>query len=196
MPEFHRIVLASCSPRRADLLNAAGIKFITAKHNVSEENVISLKAEKLAEKLALMKVRSISDMKEYENELILGVDTTVVYNGTILDKPADRDEAERNIRRLSGKTHKVITGLALISKNARVCIVDRSITTVSFQKLNNDFIKYYLDNNHFQGYAGGYAIQGIFSLVVKKINGSYSGIVGLPMEILYKHLYKINFKFC
>ncbi len=92
---------------------------------------------------------------------------------------------------MSGKMHKVLSGLAIVDTHRKISSVDYSETRVYFNDLSEDFIKYYLDNNHFEGYAGGYAIQGIFSLVVNKIIGSYTNVVGLPMELLYKNLNKL-----
>ena len=109
-----------------------------------------------------------------------------------MGKPKDKNEAENNIRMLSGNTHEVISGISIVNRKKNIKLIEHSVSKVTFSKLDDKFIQYYLDNNLYIGYAGGYAIQGIFGLVVKKIEGSYTNIVGLPMEKLYAMLNRLG----
>lgn len=187
------IILASDSPRRSDLLGECGIKFTRVSHRYDESAQDYIHPCSYVKKLALGKAESVAGLDEYSDSLVLGVDTIVVHKGTILGKPASRSEAEQYIRRLSGKKHKVLTGIALVHKKKGICRVKAAVSQVTFEKIDPNFMQFYLDNNHWVGYAGGYAIQGIFSLVIKKIKGSYTNIVGLPVELLYKQLKKIRY---
>lgn len=186
------LVLGSNSPRRKDLLSSCDIKFEVISHKFDETSIKYKNPVVYAENLSLKKAESLKEMTETSGKYILGVDTIVVFNNKILGKPGNIQEAESYVRMLSGRSNRVISGISLINSSKNVSITSHSISTVYFHKFNEDFIKLYLDNNHWEGYAGGYAIQGIFSLVTKKITGSYTNIVGLPMEILYGMLTKLN----
>ncbi len=187
----NKIVLASSSPRRIELLKNSLIDFETTEHNFDEESFINDNPVEYAQRLAYEKALSVTD-EFFFDKYVLGVDTIVEYEGKILGKPKNKTEAEENIRRLSGKTHEVISGISIVNKQKKIEVTDRSITKVTFTPLDEKFIRFYLDNNLYIGYAGGYAIQGIFGLVVEKIEGSYSNVVGLPMEKLYTILYNLG----
>jgi septum formation protein len=186
------LILASNSPRRVELLKNSDIKFEVVSHKFDESTIKITDPVKLVKTLSFKKAESISNLMMYENRFILGVDTIVVHKNNILGKPSDNTEAEKYIRMLSGKHNTVISGISIINKQNQLFLQDHCISKVIFEKLNENFIKYYLDNIHWEGYAGGYAIQGIFSLVIKKIVGSYTNIVGLPIEKLYKMMTKLN----
>jgi septum formation protein len=190
-----KLILASSSPRRVELLTECRIKFETVNHNFDENSVNEKNPVKLAEILSLGKAQSVALKNDYYDKYVLGVDTIVVYKNQILGKPGDRAEADKFIRLLSNKTHKVISGISLVNSLKSFKMVKSSISKVTFVKFDEKFIKYYLDNNLWAGYAGGYAIQSLFSLFAKKIQGSYSNIVGLPVDVLYKMLKSINFNF-
>jgi septum formation protein len=174
------------------LLKSCDIEFETAEHRFDEESINLKNPVELAKTLAYKKAESVSVLPEYDGKYILAVDTIVSYKNRILGKPKNAGEAEKNIRMLSGHSHNVISGISIINSQKDVFLTEYCVSKVFFSKINEDFIKFYLDNNHWEGYAGGYAIQGIFSLVTRKIKGSYSNIVGLPMEVLYKMLNKLN----
>ncbi|HOV14365.1 MAG TPA: nucleoside triphosphate pyrophosphatase [Spirochaetota bacterium] len=186
-----KIVLASSSPRRVELLKNCHINFETATHNFDEDSHKFTNPIKYAKELAYGKANSISK-EEFFDRYILGVDTIVEFNGKILGKPKDKKEAENNMKMLSNKTHRVISGISIVNRKNNIKFIEYSLSKVTFNKLDDKFIQFYLDNNLFIGYAGGYAIQGIFGLVVKKIEGSYSNIVGLPMEKLYTMLNRLG----
>lgn len=186
-----KIILASSSPRRVDLLKSCHINFETAIHNFDEKSISIKDPKKHASLIAYKKADSISK-EEFYSRYVLGVDTIVAFKDKILGKPENADEAEQNIRMLSGNTHRVISGISIVNRRKNVKLIDYSVSKVTFCKLDEKFIKFYLDNNLYKGYAGGYAIQGLFGLVVKKIEGSYTNIVGLPMEKLYAMLNKLD----
>jgi len=189
-----KLILASSSPRRIEILNNCHIPFITVNHEFDEESVNIKNHSKLAMVLAEGKAESISNKKEYNDSFVVGVDTVVSVKGQCLGKPADRKQAEYFLQLLSGRTHKVITGISVVNKNKNLNITKNCISKVKISKLDDKFIQYFLDNNLWEGYAGGYAIQGFFSQAVEKIQGSYSNIVGLPVNVLFNILKDIDLK--
>lgn len=190
------LLLASSSPRRIKLLTDCKIPFKAIDHAFDESSVTHKNPVKLAKLLAFNKANSIAEKAGYRNKYVLGVDTLVVLKQQILGKPKNKFEAEKFIKLLSANTHKVISGISLINFEKSIKIIKSSISYVKFIKIDEKLIKYYIDNNLWEGYAGGYAIQeSIFDLIVKKIKGSYSNIVGLPVNVLYNMLKDINFEF-
>ncbi len=183
-----KFILASSSPRRAELLTNAHIDFETEEHTVDENSFLEKNPKKLAPLLAYSKALSISKLNQFIDRYVIGVDTMVVYRGEILDKPKNQDEALLNIKKLSGKKHLVISGVSIVNNKLGIADTKYAKSIVYFDNLNPKFLEYYLDNNIWKGYAGGYAIQGVFSLFIRKIVGSYTNIVGLPMETLYRML--------
>jgi nucleoside triphosphate pyrophosphatase len=174
------LILASSSPRRAELLRAAGIVFTVRAADVDEtigpnepprDYVLRLSREK-----AHAVVRG--------DELALGADTTVVINGEIIGKPVDVEEAGRMLRALSGQWHEVLTGVTLARADRVVSAV--SSTRVKFAELSDDEIRWYVSTGEPMDKAGAYAIQGHASLFVERIEGSYSNVVGLPVQLTYQ----------
>ena len=190
---INKLILASSSPRRMELLNNCRIPYDVVKHKFDEDSVNEKDPVRLVRLLAMGKAESVANQKEYIDNYVLGVDTIVAIKNEILGKPEDKIEAERFIRILSNKTHRVLSGVSVVNKNKNIFLVKHSVSFVKFMPIDENFIKFYLDNNLWKGYAGGYAIQGIFSLIVDNIKGSYSNIVGLPVNLLYKILKDINF---
>lgn len=187
------LYLASASPRRKELLESIGVSFRVVSQDFDENSQDVVSPE--------IYVRNLSEGKARAAKLpddarwVCGVDTVVYFNGEILGKPKSRDEAEQNILRLSGQWHKVYSGVTLLDLKNKVKYQGESVTNVKFCELERQFIDFYLDNRLFDGYAGGYAIQGIFACVVEKIEGSYSNVVGLPLELLYRLLRQSGFRF-
>lgn len=188
------LVLASSSPRRTDLLRTAAIPFKTVEHSFDEESVSSRSSKRVAMNIAFGKAMSVAERDGYQDKWILGVDTVVSYRARVLGKPVDREEAEVFLRFLSNKKHDVISGMALINVDRGIVVRDYGLSTVYVDKLSDDFMRFYLDNEMWYDYAGGYAIQGLFSLVVKRIVGTYSNVVGLPVNKLYNMLKKAGFE--
>ena len=187
-----RLILASASPRRAELLRAAGYAFDIVAADVDESvrpgespsaYVRRLAADKSA---AVAKVVSgFSRTGEGPPEgghyacVILGADTTVVVDGEILGKPRDHDDGRAMLRRLSGKTHEVLTGVSLRQGAYEVGRVET--TSVVFRELTDEDIAWYVASGEGRDKAGGYAIQGLGSRFIPSISGSYSNVVGLPV---------------
>lgn len=187
------LYLASASPRRKELLESIGVSFRVVSQDFDENSQDVVSPE--------IYVRNLSEGKARAAKLpddarwVCGVDTVVYFDGEILGKPKSREEAEQNILRLSGQWHKVYSGVTLLDLKNKVKYQGESVTNVKFCELERQFIDFYLDNRLFDGYAGGYAIQGIFACVVEKIEGSYSNVVGLPLELLYRLLRQSGFRF-
>ncbi|MBQ2000089.1 MAG: septum formation protein Maf [Spirochaetales bacterium] len=187
------LYLASASPRRKELLESIGVSFRVVSQDFDENSQDVVSPE--------IYVRNLSEGKARAAKLpddarwVCGVDTVVYFDGEILGKPKSREEAEQNILRLSGKQHEVYSGITLLDLKSGVKYQGENVTFVKFCELERRFIDFYLDNRLFDGYAGGYAIQGIFACVVEKIEGSYSNVVGLPLELLYRLLRQSGFRF-
>lgn len=191
------LTLASNSPRRKELLNEAHIPFEIVSHCFDESQVSRhILPEEAAFQTAFGKADSLRNNPAFDNKYILGVDTIVAYEGQIFGKPKNEQDALRTIRLLSGKTHQVLSGVSIVNRARDISLTRVAVSDVTFSELSDDFIDYYLKTKSYEGYAGGYAIQGIFSVVVSKISGSYTNIVGLPMELLYQMLHEIGFGMC
>jgi septum formation protein len=189
------LILASGSQRRKQLLKECGIRFKAVLHSFDEDSLIIKNPVKLAEQLSYYKAKSVADKKGFNENFVLGVDTIVAVNNKILGKPANKDQAAQFMKILSGRKHKVISGVSIINNKKSIKLIRSDTSIVEFIKINEKFLNYYLDNNLWRGYAGGYAIQeSIFNFMVKKINGSFSNIVGLPVNVLYQMLQEIHFK--
>ena len=191
----YQIVLASNSPRRKELLNQAGIKFITRVKEIPEDYPKDMDVYKVASFLAAEKGKAyIPELNN--NELLITADTTVIYDGKIYEKPTDYDDAYTMLSNLSGKTHDVITGVCLSSTDQQTTFDDS--TKVEFDNLTDEEIHYYLKTYKPFDKAGSYGIQEWIGLIgIKNINGSYFNVVGLPLNKLYQKLkqYIIQYSF-
>lgn len=193
--DYDILYLASASPRRQELLTASGIPFELTTHCFDEHSVgQDVSPADFAERVAMGKAASLSDHHEFDSRYILGVDTIVAFYGQILGKPENATIAEQNIRRMSGQWHDVISGIAIVNREKNIFHKTSCTSKVKFAELNERFIAHYINGSHWRGFAGGYAIQQLFSLVVERIEGSYTNIVGLPMETLYVMLNDIGFR--
>jgi len=184
------IILASSSPRRKELLEQLGLSFKIISSNVDEiaeeEN-----AHLLVEKLAETKAREVA-WKCQPGYLIIGADTIVCLESEILGKPKDEAEAFEMLKKLSGKTHKVITGIALIEAPCGRSIISHEETLVKFRDLEDEEIKAYIRSGEPMDKAGAYGIQKIGAILVERIDGCYFNIVGLPLTRLTKMLKEFN----
>jgi nucleoside triphosphate pyrophosphatase len=177
------LILASSSPRRAELLRAAGIAFTVRAADVDEARQDGELPGEYVKRLAVAKASAIAGLEPLQ-ALILGADTTVVVAGEIIGKPRDTDDSARMLNLLSGGWHEVLTGVALIlGDQTRVELVT---TRVRFAELTPDEIAWYAASGESDDKAGAYAIQGSGSMFVEMIEGSYSNVVGLPMETVYR----------
>ena len=182
----HRIILASRSPRRRQLLHDMGLKFDVVIREYEESYPANLKGEEIA--LYLASLKSESFKKEISsNEIVITADTIVWCNNEVLGKPSDLDDARRMIRALSGNTHEVITGVALLSSSKERVFADT--TKVTFERLSEEEIDYYIDNFKPYDKAGAYGIQEWIGVAAcSRIEGSYFNVVGLPVQKLYQEL--------
>lgn len=180
------IILASASPRRKDILEKFGVDFKVIPSNINEEFDLSRDPIEIASSLALDKCRDVAN-KASEGSIVIAADT-IVYYDSILGKPKDKKDAFNTIKVLSGNTHKVITGLAIIDRKNNKTVVDYEVTKVKFRDLNDEKIKRYLDTEEYVDKAGAYGIQGYGEILVESIEGSFSNVVGLPITKLDKLL--------
>ena len=172
-----RLILASASPRRRELLSAAGVAFIVDAASVDETPLDGETPAECVERLALMKARAV--LPRHPGDVVLGADTTVVLDGRMLGKPVDEFEAAIMLRSLSGRAHEVLTGVALVSAAGERSTVER--TTVVMTRLTEDEIAWYVASGEPGDKAGAYAIQGLASRFIPRLEGSYSNVVGLPV---------------
>ena len=171
------LILASRSPQRRAILEQLGVEFRVVEPQVEELSDGDPRA--LALENALRKARAV------QGERVLGVDTEVVLDGRIFGKPRDPEEAQTFLRRLSGRTHEVISGLALCLPHGEER-TDAAVTRVRFRLLEQHDIDWYLASGEWRDRAGGYAIQGRGAALVAEIEGDYWNVVGLPVSTLVK----------
>jgi len=177
-PPAPKLVLASRSPQRRAILESLGVAFEVRPVDVLEEDEgapAAVAAENALRKALAGKARP--------EEVVLGVDTIVVTGLEIWGKPPDEDAARETLRRLAGRTHRVISGVALVDEAGAVR-ADESVTEVTFRPLDDAMIEWYLGSGEWDGRAGGYAIQGRGGALVERIDGDYLNVVGLPVGTL------------
>lgn len=172
------LVLASSSPRRADLLTQLGVDFVQQPADIDETPLPGELPDVLVERLARKKAEAVWQAREHKWP-VLGSDTIGLLQGEVLLKPVDKDDFFRMMRRMSGNTHEVLTSVAVCHQGICQSCVVRS--DVEFTDLTDEDIEWYWHTGEPQDKAGGYAIQGAGGQFVKQIKGSYSGIVGLPL---------------
>ena len=182
----HRLILASKSPRRKELLERSNIPFTIRTLEVEEIYPEILPKAEVAEYLAVLKAEAaLPNMAD--GEIILGADSIVILNDTIYGKPKDVEDAHHILRQLSGQVHEVITGVCLISKNKKVSF--SAVSKVWMEDLSEEEISYYVETFKPFDKAGAYAIQEWIGLCkISKIEGTYSNIMGLPTEMVYRAL--------
>ena len=171
------LVLASASPRRRELLAAAGVPFKVDSASVDESPLEGETPAGCVERLALLKARSL--LARYPSDIVLGADTTVVLDGRMLAKPGDDAEAAHMLTALSGRIHEVLTGVAIVTATAARSMVEK--TLVSMVTMTREDIAWYIASGEPRDKAGAYAIQGLASRFIPRIEGSYSNVVGLPV---------------
>lgn len=177
------LILASKSPRRQEILRNAGIAFAVRAPEVEELRLAAESPEAYVRRLARQKAAAVP---RGPREIVLGADTVVVTDGAVLEKPADRADAERMLTLLSGRTHQVLTGICLLGEGQDV--VDMAMTQVRFHTLSPAEIAAYAASGEPADKAGAYAIQGLASKFIQSIEGCYFNVVGLPVALVYRHL--------
>lgn len=186
-----RMILASGSPRRRELMAQAGFQF-EIQTSDKEENYHSSKPDEIVKELALLKARDVAEQNQRENLLVIGADTVVSLEERILGKPASKEEAYAMIRSLSGRAHQVYTGVAVLDydEEGREQVLSHAVCTeVYVSEMTEEEIREYVETEEVMDKAGAYAIQGTFGVkYVERFEGDYFNVVGLPISYLYQVL--------
>ena len=188
-----RIILASQSPRRYDLLKMIGLEFDVIPSNIDEINHDDLPPLDYA--LYNAKEKAMVVAKEFPDALIISADTIVIHENHILEKPIDANHAFEILARLNGNQHQVITAFGIMHINKNISILDFQKTEVFFRKLPSKTIKEYIDTGEPMDKAGGYGAQGLGALLIERVEGCFYNVVGFPLGKFYEHYIKISDKF-
>ena len=185
-----KLILASKSPRRKQLLTESGFDFVIKTKDIDESYPAGLTPAETAEYIAAKKAEACrSFLADYPEKIILTADTIVVLHGKIYGKPKNRADAVRILNELAGKTHRVITGVCLLSRGKKKCF--HGISQVTFGALNAEEIDYYIDTCRPFDKAGAYGVQEwLGHCKITDISGTYANIMGLPTDLVYEELRK------
>lgn len=180
--------MASQSPRRRELLEKCGISFVCIPMDIDE----SLEEGKsLEEKIRILsEKKAMACLAEHPDSVVIGSDTIVTVDEKILGKPENREEAASMLRELSGRTHRVITGVCIVSAKRKYC--DVSVSEVTFAELSEEEISAYTASGECDDKAGAYAIQGLAGRFISHISGDYYAIMGLPLNLVYEELKNLS----
>lgn len=179
-----KLILASNSPRRKEIITDLGYDFICLPADIDEN--IDLKGEELVLELSKRKAEAV--FKDHQESVVLGSDTIVYMNDKVYGKPKSIEDCFLMLKELSGKKHSVITGVTIINKEKEICFFDEAYVT--FKELSDEEIYEYIDTKEPFDKAGGYAIQGIGKKLIKEYDGDFYTIMGLPKEMVRKNLEK------
>jgi len=190
---MYQCILASGSPRRKEILEQCGVSFLVKKSDVEEEITKAEPGEAVKE-LSLLKARDVAGKVTEEKCIIIGADTIVANDSKILGKPADEKDAFQMLKSIQGKMHSVYTGVALIIKNGKeqTELSFFEETKVEIMPMTDEEIKEYVKGGEPMDKAGSYAIQGEFAIYVKKMEGDYYNVVGLPIARIRSELKKVK----
>ncbi|MFN2498502.1 MAG: nucleoside triphosphate pyrophosphatase [Pyrinomonadaceae bacterium] len=187
---LEKLILASRSPRRAEILAAAGWPFEAVAADIDESAQVGEDAIGYVKRLALAKAQTVAG--KVTKGLVLGADTTVLIEGEMLGQPLDDEDARRMLELLSDKWHEVLTGVALIRVGeAAQALIDYETTRVRFAEMSEGEIDWYVSTGEPRGKAGAYGIQGHAALFVEEIAGDYFNIVGLPVRLVYEMWHRL-----
>lgn len=186
-----KLVLASASPRREEILKQLKLKFTVVPSKIDETEFKADNPAELVEILAVEKAKAVSEL--VENVIIIAADTIVVADGQILGKPKNKIEAKKMLKKLSGQRHQVITGLAVLNSVSGEYQAVNDITEVKMSVLTEKEIEKYIEQEDILDKAGSYAIQGLGSIFIEEIKGSYYSVMGMPIHQLAKLLDKFNY---
>lgn len=185
-----QLILASSSPQRKYLLEQVDLIFEVIPSAVDEKNILENSPEDHARRLAETKADAVA--RDYPDAHVIGADTVVVIEGNILGKPASKTEARGMLKKLSGRTHRVLTGYAVRCNRSLYLHSETVSTSVRFKSLTDRQIEWYLETKEPFDKAGSYAIQGKGAFMVRRITGSYTNVVGLPMSEVIDCLVRIG----
>lgn len=188
-----KIILASASPRRREIMEQAGYQF-EIQVSKKEEVYHSTEPSDVVRELALQKAEDIAEQVEWKNVVIIGADTVVAHKGRILGKPKDEEDAFYMIQGIQNDVHMVYTGVALLSfddKGEKTVVNEAIGTKVYVDQMTEEEIRVYLATGEYKDKAGSYAIQGRFAPYIEKIEGDYYNVVGLPISFIRKALQEL-----
>jgi len=185
-------ILASASQRRRKLLAEAGFRFDVIPSGLDEGSISAegLSPDEYAQKAALAKAEEVAD--RFPHRLVIGADTVVDFQGRIIGKPKDDDDAERITRMLFSKSHRVITGVAILRKNDSLQIINSDSTTIYPRKISEQQLEQHIKSGSWRDKAGAYAIKENGDALIERIDGSLTNVMGLPMELLEQMLGKVD----
>jgi septum formation protein len=186
----YKIILATTSPRRHGLAQTMGLDFEIVPSKYEEDMSRKMKPKDMVREFSLGKASDVA--KKFKKGIVIGVDTIVVFNGKNLGKPKSDNEAFKMLKSFSGKKQRVISGICLIDCEKGKIIQDFETTEVYFKKISDKEIKSYLKTGVHRDKAGGYGIQDLSSIFIKKINGCYFNVMGFPIYNIYKNLQKLG----
>lgn len=190
-----RLILASASPRRQELLQDLSYPFDIVAADCEEYFDRFLPIASAIEQIARQKALTV--WEQHPEAVVLGADTMVCYKDQMMGKPENREDAYRMLKQLSGKTHTVVSGVAIVWKGKAELFHEK--TSVTFYELEEELLERYLDSNEPYDKAGAYGIQGMGKLFVRELRGDYFNVMGLPIAAVYRHLkayLKKTKKFC
>lgn len=177
-----KLILASGSPRRSEILSSVGWEFEKHVADIDETELDGENPAAYVQRLAKGKAEAVA--LNYKDRIVLGADTTVVIDGQIIAKPIDLDDARRMLKLLSGREHRVLTGVALV-RNSKTNVGLQS-TKVKFNEMNDEEIEFLVQSGEPLDKAGAYAVQAQAALFIEKIEGDYWNVVGLPINLVYR----------
>ena len=201
MTSLPKLILASASPRRSEILTAVGWEFEKHSADIDESELSGESPAVYVQRLAKEKAEAVA--AKYENALVLGADTTVVIENQIIGKPIDFDDARRMLQMLSGNWHEVLTGVALVKKSESLTVADDlspqaetkvgiQSTKVKFAALSDAEITFLVEKGEPLDKAGAYAVQAQAALFIEQIQGDYWNVVGLPVSLVYELVKEIS----
>ena len=185
-----KLILASASPRRIELLKILGCKFQVIPSKIEEKINPRLSPIQNIKRLSYFKALDVAE--KISDGIVIAADTDVVLNGKILGKPKNKKEAYKMLKSLSGKEHQIITGVAVVNVKTKKLFQDVVITKVKFRKLNKSLIEKYIVSGESLDKAGAYGVQGSGFLLVESIKGDYFSVIGLPLNALNQLLKKFG----
>lgn len=185
-----KIILASTSPRRHGLAQDMGLEFEIAPSDYEEDMTLGLTPDKLVMELSNGKASDVA--RKFKDEIIIGADTIVVFEGKKLGKPKSKEDAFKMLKSFSGKWQEVYSGVTMIDCKTGKKVQDYEVSKVKFRKLNDDEIKRYIETGESMDKAGAYGIQGLSSIFIEKVEGCYQNILGFPVYNIYKNLKKLG----
>jgi len=192
--EKKKIILASASPRRREIMAQAGYQF-EVQVSQKEERYISTQPDEIVKELALLKAKDIAVQNGEKDFIVIGADTVVAHKGKILGKPKSKEDAFEMIRDFQGDKHQVYTGVAILhyDREGKETVINHAVRTdVYVNPMTEEEIRTYIEKDNVMDKAGSYGIQSGFAIHIEKIEGDYFNVVGLPISYIYKVLKELE----